>query len=490
VKIVDVQEPVGLDAYAEQVYLAPAVRELRAVAAAVGPLLKRRRVWMFNSTEKGGGVAEMLPKVVRLLRDLGVDVDWAVLETRHPAFFDLTKRLHNLIHGEGDPRLGPAERELYEAVSREAADELRGLVTPRDILIAHDPQPMGAGALLRREVGAAAVWRCHIGLDEENEATRAAWTFLRPYADAYDQAVFSAAEYIPEYLSRRASVIHPGIDPGSWKNREFSHVRIVGILCNAGLLKPAHPVLRPDWGSPALRLGEDGVFRPARDGEDVGFGYRPVVLQVSRWDRLKGWGPLLRGFVRLKASAPAGDAPRRRRLELLRLALAGPDPTAIQDDPEAVEVLSELISDYRALPPETRRDVAILALPLESRKENALMVNVLQRCASLVVQNSIREGFGLTATEAMWKRMPVLGTRACGLRLQIRDGVEGRINPEPENPEAVARVMDEMLGAPASRESWGSAAQRRVYDQFLVFTQVRRWLEVLGDRLALRRASA
>lgn len=479
-KIVEVHEPPDLEHYAAQAYLAPAVRQLKDLAARVAPLLKGRKVWMVNSTAQGGGVAEMLPKLIQLLRDVGVQAEWAVMETERPEFFGLTKRLHNLIHAAGDPRLGAAERELYDAVSLRTAQEARKLLAKDDILVVHDPQPLGAGAILKRELGLRFIWRCHIGLDEETPETVAVWKFLRPYAEACDDAVFSAAEYVPGFLVRRVSIIHPGIDPASWKNRDLSHNRLVGILCNAGLLRAVHPVLRPPWTTPARRLSPEGAFLPAADGEDVGFGYRPIVLQVSRWDRLKGWRPLLEGFVRLKRRSREGDPLRRRRLDLLRLVLAGPDPAAIQDDPEAVEVLAELTSDYQALPPELRADVALLALPMASRKENALMVNVLQRSASLVVQNSSREGFGLTATEAMWKRTPVLGTSACGLRLQIRDGLEGRINPEPEDPEAVAGLMDEMLGAPDTRERWGGAAQRRVYDEFLVFTQVRRWLEVLA----------
>ena len=109
------------------------------------------------------------------------------------------------------------------------------------------------------------------------------------------------------------------------------------------------------------------------------------------------------------------------------------------------------------------------------------MVNVLQRCASVVVQNSLQEGFGVTATEAMWKRVPVLGTRACGLRMQIRDGLGGRINPEPENPDAVAAHLDAMLGSRDIRERLGAAAQLRVYDEFLIFTEVRKILELLSD---------
>jgi trehalose synthase len=136
----------------------------------------------------------------------------------------------------------------------------------------------------------------------------------------------------------------------------------------------------------------------------------------------------------------------------------------------------------RRLPPQEQAAVAILALPLASVKENALMVNALQRCSTIVVQNSLREGFGLTATEAMWKAVPVLGTHAWGLRQQVRDGLDGRLVEDPADPEELAQALDEMLADPRRRAVWGQTGQRRVYDEFLVFRQVRDWLRVLGGR--------
>lgn len=482
IRTVDIREEIGLEDYAGQAYLAAAVQELKAEAQSLEPLLRGRKIWMVNSTEKGGGVAEMLPKVIRLLRDLGFPTDWAVMETRREEFFVLTKRLHNLIHGSGDPDLGAADRELYDAVSRETAGPLAKLVSPGDFLVIHDPQPMGAGALVRKEKRVTAIWRCHIGLDEDLPQTQAAWSFLEPYSEAYDHSVFSATEYIPAYLAGRASVIPPAIDPASFKNRELAVTKLVGILCNSGLMREHHPVLRPEWDHAAQRLLPDGSFTAAVNGKEIGLGFRPIVLQVSRWDRLKGWRPLMQGFAKLKGRTTKAKDPRnRRRLRLARLVLAGPDPASVQDDPEGKAVLDELRKDYAALPPAVQKDIALLALPMASRKENALMVNVLQRCASLVVQNSIREGFGLTVTEAMWKRTPVLGSNACGVRLQIRNDLEGRINPEPEDPDTIADLLDEMLQAPHIREIWGSRAQRRVYDEFLVFAQVRRWLKVMAE---------
>jgi trehalose synthase len=484
-KLVAIDEPVGLEEYAGQPYLSETVRNLKSVASSTLPFLREHRIWMVSSTAKGGGVAEILPKEIRLLRDCGLQVEWLVMETVHREFFALTKRIHNMIHGVGDPRLGPDDRALYDRVSRETSAALQGYLSPGDILYIHDPQPLGAGALLKTELGLPAIWRCHIGLDEETPITAAAWEFLRPYVSAYDRAIFSSSEYVPAYAVKRSRIIPPGIDPASFKNKELPHNHLIGILSNSGLHHAPQPVVLPTWAHRAMRLAPDGGFLPAVELDDLGLGYRPMVFQVSRWDSLKGWLPLLRGFAKLKEAArrmdPAQDPLHYRRLEILRLVLAGPDPASVQDDPEAGRVLEELTAEYLKLPSELQSDVGILVLPMASRKENALMVNVLQRCASVVVQNSFQEGFGVTATEAMWKRMPVLGTRACGLRIQIRDGLEGRINPDPENPDAVAAYLDAMLRSPESRERWGAAAQRRVYDEFLVFTDVRKILELLSD---------
>lgn len=487
IRRVSLGDGLRLKDYAALAYLSPAVQELRAAARRVVPSLKGRTVWMLNSTAQGGGVAEMLPRLVSLLRDLGVRTEWLVLNPGDPAFFALTKRIHNLIHGAGRPGFDGRERRTYREVSLRAAEELERRVAPEDILVVHDPQPLAVGAEVKRRRGLRAVWRCHIGLDRTTPATEAAWKFLQPWARLYDHAVFSAAEYIPAVLAGKSSVIHPAIDPLSHKNRELSAHKLVGILCNAGLMAAAHPVLTADWEHPAQRLAPDGRFVPARLGDGVGLLYRPIVAQISRWDALKGWLPLLEGFVRLKECYRAHRGPRtrrRRRIELLRLVLAGPEPAAIEDDPEGQKVLAELRRAYRRLKPEDQRDVVLLSLPMVSVKQNHLMVNVIQRCSTVVVQNSLEEGFGLTATEAMWKHVPVLGTTACGLRLQIRDGIDGRITADPEDPEEIAAHLDRMLGDPVQREILGRNAQRRVYEKFLIFKQVESWLGLLAETVA------
>jgi trehalose synthase len=342
------------------------------------------------------------------------------------------------------------------------------------------------GARLRASRVRVAVWRSHIGLDSEHPQASRAWRFLDPYLKAYDRAVFSAEPYVPASLSDRATIISPGIDPFSHKNRELSPHKIVGVLCNAGLMHAAEPMLTPAFEHRVERLRPDGTFAPISAHDDIGLLFRPVVTQVSRWDRLKGFEPLLEGFVRLKqslAGETTWDERQRRRVALARLVLAGPDPSSVQDDPEAGEVLRALVDRYRALPADLQRDIVLSSLPMHSIKENSLMVNALQRCSSLVVQNSVREGFGLTVTEALWKQVAVLGSTAAGIRQQIRHEVEGYLSSEPENPARVAAALGLLLNEPHTRARYAQNGQRRVHEDFLIFSQLRRWFETMGRLL-------
>jgi trehalose synthase len=485
---IDIEQTRTLDDYASIAHLSSIVQNLRTEARQLVPALKGRTVWMVNSTAKGGGVAEMLPMVVSMLRELGVNTEWIVMGTKRQEFFPLTKQIHNLIHGHGHPELGSGDKDLYDKVSRENADLFRARLKADDILAIHDPQPLGMGALIASETGMRAIWRCHIGLDVITPETRTAWDFLRPYALQYNHAIFSTPEYIPDYLAGCSSIIRPGLDPLSHKNRELSVHKLTGILCNSHMAVDHHPVTTPFFAKPAMRLQGDGSWKPAIIPEEIGLMYRPIVTQISRWDRLKGFRPLLDGFVRIKQKKHLAQHSRdmtdrcRRRLDIVRLVLAGPDPASIQDDPEGKGVLDDLVDTYLSLEPEIQRQVVLLTLPMDSRKENALMVNTLQRCSSIIVQNSLREGFGLTATEAMWKRTAIMGTRACGLRAQIRDQIDGRLIREAEDPDEIASTLHEMLDLPTKREYWSRNAQRRVHDESLVFTQVRDWLRVLSSQ--------
>ena len=470
--------------YAAVANLLHAVTALRAVAEAALPRLRDRTVWMVNSAAQGGGVAELLPAQLSLLRELGVDARWAVIESRTPAFFAFTKRLHNLIHDVAEPHPTAADRAMYDAVNAENAELLAAHLKPHDIVVVHDPQPAGLARILKGRQGATlrTLWRSHIGLARETSHTRAAWEFLRPDVEAYDRAVFTLADYVPEWLRARAAIIHPSIDPLSHKNRDLSLHKLVGIMSDAGLVTPNWPLLEPPFADSARRLQEDGSFAPATVPEEIGLLGRPIVTQVSRWDGLKGFEPLLDAFVILKADrdAPTRDHRHRRRVEEVRLILAGPDPTGIADDPEGVEVLRELTRRYVALPAALQRDIAIVTLPMVSRKDNALMVNVVQRASDIVLQNSLQEGFGLTVAEAMWKRIPVLGSgSASGIQLQVRDGVDGRLVDDPEDTRSIAALLREMLADSDRLEEWGRSAQRRVHDEFLVLRELVRWLELL-----------
>lgn len=472
-----------LEDHGAYAHLAPAVDNLRAEAARVAAEMDDRRVWMVNSAREGGGVAEMLPTVVGLLRDLGLDARWVVIESDEPAFFQLTKNVHNLIHGAGDPdRLTGEARTLYESENRRNAQFLVDRVEPGDVLVVHDPQPMPLARFVREEVEVRTMWRCHIGLDDENASTRAAWEFLAPYTEDYERAIFSAPEYIPDCLAGRATLIRPAIDPLTDKNRALSVHEVVRTLSHAALDGSPGPLLDPPFEDVVDRLRADGTFVPASLTEDIGLLHRPVVTQISRWDRLKGFGPLMEAFVRLKEEQRAfadGRSPKhRRRLSLARLVLAGPEAGAVTDDPEARDVLDEMRQAYRELSPMVQNDVAVLSLPMSVRTENHRIVNAVQRTSSIVCQNSLREGFGLTITEAMWKRVPVLSNRrACGPRQQIVDRLHGRLVEDPEDVEGVASALDAMLAAPEERAAWGRAAQRRVHDEFLIYQQLRRYVE-------------
>jgi trehalose synthase len=193
----------------------------------------------------------------------------------------------------------------------------------------------------------------------------------------------------------------------------------------------------------------------------------------------------MEGFLKLKKrlneEGREWDPRHRRRIGIARLVLGGPDPAFIQDDPEGKEVLQELMDYYCRLTPDYQKDIVLLTLPMDSRKENALMVNALQRCSTVVVQNSTQEGFGLTATEAMWKRVPILGTHACGLRVQIRHGIDGMLTHGPNDSEEIANNLDELLEDPIRRDLLARAAQRRVHQEFLIFAQLRHWLRVLAS---------
>ncbi len=484
IRTVNVKEGIHLEAYSAYSSLVMGVRDLTTEALLLAPRVGSRKIWMVNSTAQGGGVAEMMPGVISMLRQLGISCDWVVTAMEDKSFFHLTKKIHNQIHGKAQDSVTFEEKMLYEKLNRQNADKLLELVNDNDIIVIHDPQPMPLAMYMKGRKKLSFIWRCHIGLDKKNEATTAAWDFLQPYSEAYDLAVFSAAEYIPTYFSGRATVIHPGIDPLNHKNRELPINKLIGILCNANVITEYHPVLTPPFTDPVKRLQPDGSFQCPLLPSEMGILFSPTLLQVSRWDRLKGFLPLMKGFEELKSNIAfyaKNDERHQRQLELAFLVLAGPDPTFIEDDPEGNEVVNELAAYYQKLPPGIQSSVAILMLPMSSRKNNELIVNALQRVSTVVVQNSIREGFGLTVTEAMYKAKPVIGTSACGIREQVRDNIDGKLINDPQDAKEIAQVISHTLKHHLERGVWEINAQKRATDNLLIFSQIQKWLRIFAS---------
>jgi trehalose synthase len=488
IREVEIINAAPLQAYQQFSVPGNGLDELHQTGHQVGNALRNHRVWMLNSTATGGGVAEMMPQLCALLNQVGVDTRWIVLDPERPEFFRATKAIHNMIHG-ADGGLSLKEiASIYEEVSRDAARALRAIISHEDILVVHDPQPLGLESFISRQFQPRSIWRCHIGAAHANEHTRAAWTFLAPYLDTYEKLLFSAEFYIPDMFAKRSGVLRPTIDPLSHKNRELHPYKHIGVLRSAGLAEG--PSQRPwaQFHAKAKRFVEGRwEEKPIED-----LLYSPIILQVSRFDRLKGFEYLIPAFEHLMRDFPERVARMKVNterasceMEITQLVLVGPDPTGVSDDPEATEVLEHLCEIHSALPPELRTRVHLVRLPMVSVRENALAVNALQRMASLIVQNSLQEGFGLTVTEAMWKATPVVASHVGGIPVQIRNAVDGFLIHDPTD---VCGISDTMMRALAYRkqaENMGISGRERVREHFLVTTQVRRWLEEIQALLGM-----
>lgn len=427
-------------------------------AARAPALLEGRTVWNVNATAAGGGVAEMLQALLAYGRGAGVDTRWLVLDGT-PDFFRVTKRLHNHLHGnpgDGGP-VGEAERAVYEKVLAGNLAHLLEVVRAGDVVLLHDPQAAGLAAGLL-DAGAHVVWRCHVGRDTPNTLTEVAWGFLRPYVEPVDAVIFSRRAFAPDWVAaERLWVIPPSLDPFSAKNRDLAGVDVEAALRHAGLIR-----IPENHGSLAFvrRDGSAGTVR-RHDGLMVGGDPVPdgarVVLQVSRWDRLKDMAGVLTGFAGHLAWLP-GDT---------HLVLAGPETSGVSDDPEGAEVLEECLALRREQPAEVRRRVHLCSLPMDDIDENAHLVNALQRQAAVVVQKSLAEGFGLTVTEPMWKARPVVASRVGGIQDQIVDGVSGLLLDDPSDLDAFGDRVLEVLQDDALARTLGAGARNRVRDQYL-----------------------
>jgi trehalose synthase len=359
---------------------------------------------MVNSTAVGGGVAEILNRLVPLLNDLGIHTEWEVIKGGED-FFDITKKIHNALHGEEVP-FSTRMREVFLEVSRE---NLRNTRLDQDIVIIHDPQPIVYIEAKNRSA-AKWIWRCHIDISHPDEEV---WDFLKGYVERYDAILFSSPRFskkltIPQFL------FFPSIDPLSDKNRE----------------------LDPEFIDQTLER-----FHIPRN--------KPIITQISRFDRLKDPIGVIRAFR------------MARRYVDCRLVLAG---GGASDDPEGEAVLDEVRAEANGDP-----DIHIILLPPTS----SLEINALQRVSTLVLQKSIREGFGLTVSEAMWKKKPVIGSAVGGIPAQITPNLTGVL---VHSIEGTAYQIRYLLSHPDVAKRLGEYGHEYVKEEFLVTRNLRRYL--------------
>lgn len=444
------------------------LQQLGGVAKKMRDEFDGRTVWNVNSTATGGGVAEMLQVLLAYIRGADLDARWLVIKG-DPAFYAITKRLHNGLHGAvGDQGpLGVREQEHYARISEANAEELHAQVRAGDVVILHDPQTAGLVGPMRR-AGAVVVWRCHIGSDHDNDVTRGSWEFLRPFLEDADAYVFSRSVYVPDFLpANRAHVIPPSIDPFSAKNQEMDPATVRAVLAHVGLIggdaSGTMPTFHREDGSPARVDHCADIVRtgppPPPDA--------PFVVQVSRWDRLKDMAGVMRAFARHVNGA--SDA---------HLALVGPNVSGVADDPEGGEVLNECFQVWRDLPHRERERIQLACVPMHDLEENAAIINAVQRHATVVVQKSLAEGFGLTVAEAMWKSRPVVASAVGGISDQIVHGESGLLLGDPTDSEAFGEALRSVLSDGAYAQRLGRVAHQRVNENFLGDRHLRQWAEL------------
>jgi len=369
------------------------IEELRVLAGRVSG----RSMQHINSTPVGGGVAEILTRLVPLLKELGLGASWDVIKGDQ-AFFGVTKAFHNALHGKPE-EITP---EMFEIFRANTETNLREVNFTGDAIFIHDPQPAGL-VLRKKEIGRHWVWRCHIDVSLPQPDV---WEFLRPYIGQYDAAFFSMPEFARK-LSIPQFRVAPSIDPLSDKNKPLDREYVAGVLARHGI--------DPD---------------------------RPVLTQISRFDRFKD--PL--GVI-------AAYRLVRKRYQKCQLVLAG---GGAPDDPEGAEVLREVQEAVADDP-----DIHVLLLPPFSDLE----INALVRGSTVVLQKSVREGFGLTVSEALWKKKPVIGGAVGGIKLQVIDGVTGFL---VHSPEGAANRTLQLLGDRKLRERLGENGHQHVKQNFLV----------------------
>lgn len=397
-----------------------AIAEIEAMAAP----LRGARILHLNATAYGGGVAEMLPTLTALKRDLGMEAEWHVLSATDD-FFELTKKLHNGLQGMAMD-FSPVHAGTYLKTLEANTEVFR---RDWDIVVVHDPQPAGFTGILDGRRTGRWIWRCHI---DTSTPSGSAVEFLTPYMNYYDVSVFTLPEYrIPSLAQNRTEFIYPSIDPLAPKNQRLS----------AGL---ARQILA------------------SRFEIDVS---RPIVTQVSRYDPWKDPLGVIDAYRLVKREVPAAQ-----------LVLVG---NLADDDPEGIEYHRRTLEHAGSDP-----DIHVLStLDRLSREEltHALEINAFQTGSDVIVQKSTREGFGLVVAEAMWKGAPVVGGRVGGITHQIHDGSTGFLVSSVD--ECAERVM-ELLLSPKTRREMGLKARQSVRDKFLTLRHLADYLRLFQSLLA------
>ncbi len=363
-----------------------------------------------NSTATGGGVAEILQSLVPFMNTLGLPTERIVVSPEDPQFFQVTKRIHNLLQGSSGS-LSRDELEVYFQCMERVAEDIKGRGLEASVWFFHDPQLLPLAMLLPRKNGELRFWVCHIDLTAPNAETL---DVLAPLTSYYDGLAFSMNEFVPDGVIGHYPVYitPPSIDPLTDKNTAMSRSEAQEIVAAMGI--------DPD---------------------------RPLVTQVSRFDYWKDpWG-VIDAYRQAKESVPG-----------LQLALLGLSQAA--DDPEALGVLHS-VTDYADGDPDIHAYFYPEGLPASIDR----IVNAFQTASLVVLQKSTREGFGLTVTEAMWKGQPVIGGNVGGIKMQIEDGVSGFLVNDPQDcgEKIVRLVQDEHL-----RRKMGKAARERVRQKFLL----------------------
>jgi len=367
--------------------------------------LKGKSVQNINSTATGGGVAEILSRMVPLLRDLGIDAHWDVIKGNEK-FFTVTKEMHNALHGL-NVEVSKDDLEYFLEVNRQNQEEMDLF---GDIVFIHDPQPIGL-VEKREHNGNKWIWRCHIDISEPQKATM---DFLRGFIDRYDAAVFSAPSFARSDIAAKQILISPSIDPLSEKNREVPE----GVI---------------DSVTERYCLDRD----------------RPIVTQISRFDYFKDPLGVIEVYKKIRDHIDC------------QLVLAGGGAT---DDPEGPRVLDQIRSAVQSDP-----DIHIIYLPPSSDLE----VNALQRASTVVLQKSLREGFGLTVAEALWKAKPVIATATGGIPLQIRHRHSGIL---AYSTAGMAHYLMELLSEPEYAATLGMNGREHIRNNFLITRHIKDYL--------------